>query len=257
MCALERDCEEDRPNEVGLLDDEHIKETCALFCSNYKENVGFMAHVLDGMVKLKYNPWCTCSDCGDQFQLSDYESFSHMVDSNSYHGDGGIGVIMTRIQCSDCIGITQCPKCGDNDLPNTRRPDGGKSDFVNYDFLASVLYEWLEVCWGCASGFECDHLQEWREDIQLRVETPLGKKFYKIEEDMKERYGETNGHKLYEKMLLDVEGRKTINKIRDLLVKDVREEFEYSIGDEWFSERICERICEKVPEQEELIMEEK
>ena len=123
---------------------------------------------------------------------------------------------------------------------------------MNYDFLASVLYEWLEVCWGCASGFECDHLQEWREDIHRRVETPIGKKFYKIEEDMKERYGETNGHKLYEKMLLDVEGRKTINKIRDLLVKDVREEFEHSIGDEWFSERICERICENVPEQDDL-----
>jgi hypothetical protein len=49
MRALDRDSEEDRPNEVGLLDDEHIKETCALFCSNYKGNVGFMAHVLDGI----------------------------------------------------------------------------------------------------------------------------------------------------------------------------------------------------------------
>ena len=57
--------------------------------------------------------------------------------------------------------------------------------------------------------------------------------------------------KLYEKMLLDVEGRKTINKIRDMLEKDAREEFEPSIGDEWFSDR----ICEKVPEQEELMME--
>ena len=253
MRALERDSEEDRPNEVGLLDDEHIKETCALFCSNYKGNVGFMAHVLDGMVKLKYNPWCTCSDCGEQFQLSDYECFSHMVDSDSYHGDGGIGVIMTRIQCSNCIGITQCPKCGENDLPNTSRPDGGKSDFCNYDFLASILYEWLEVCWGCSSGFECDHLQKWNEDMHLRVNTPLGDKFYETEEDLKDKYREVKGHELYEKMLLDVEGRKTINKIRDMLEKDVREEFEPSIGDEWFSDR----ICEKVPEQEELITEEK
>lgn len=253
MQAFDREIEDDRPEEVGLLDDGHIKETCALFCSKYKGNVGFMAHVLDGMVRLKYNPWCTCSDCGEQFQLLGYECFSHMVDSESYHGNGGIGVIMTRIQCDDCIGITRCQKCGDNNLPNRSRPDGGKSDFENYDFLASVLYEWLEVCWGCASGFECDHLQEWREDIHLRVETPLGKKFYEIEEVMKEKYGEEKGHDLYEKMLLDVEGRKTINKIRDMLEKDAREEFEPSIGDEWFSDR----ICEKVPEREELINEEK
>ena len=51
--------------------------------------------------------------------------------------------------------------------------------------------------------------------------------------------------KLYEKMLLDVEGRKTINKIRDMLEKDAREEFEPSIGDEWFSDRIW--ISEKKP----------
>ena len=49
MMAFERSMEEDRPSEIGLLDDEHIKETCALFCSNYKGNVGFMAHVLDGI----------------------------------------------------------------------------------------------------------------------------------------------------------------------------------------------------------------
>ena len=63
---------------------------------------------------------------------------------------------------------------------------------------------------------------------------------------MKERYREVKGHDLYEKMLLDVEGRKTINKIRDLLEKDAREEFEPSIGDELFSDRICEKVPEQV-----------
>lgn len=248
MRALERDREEDRPNEVGLLDDEHIKETCALFCSNYKGNVGFMAHVLDGMVKLKYNPWCTCSDCGEQFQLSDYECFSHMVDSESYHGDGGIGVIMTRIQCSDCIGITQCPKCGNNDLPNTNKPDHGESDFGMYDFLASVLHDWIGVCWGCASAFECDYLTKWDDERRMRVNTKLGDKFCDIQEELELKYKETNGHKLYEKMKRDVEGRKTINRIRDLLEVPARDEFEHSLGDEWFADR----LCEKIPEQDDL-----
>lgn len=248
MMAFERSMEDDRPSEIGLLDNAHLKETCALFCANYKGNVGFMAHVLDKLATFGYAPWCTCSDCGGQFRLCEYEKFGHLIDPDAYHGDGGIGVIMTRIQCETCRSETTCAVCCEPSLPNTRSPDGGKSDFGNYGLLASVLYEWLEVCWGCASGFECDHLREWREDIHQRVETPLGEKFYEIEEDMKEKYREEKGHDLYEKMLLDVEGRKTINKIRDMLEKDAREEFEPSIGDEWFSGR----ICEKAPEQYDL-----
>lgn len=248
MMAFERSLENDRPSEIGLLDDAHLKETCALFCANYKGNVGFMAHVLDKLATFGYAPWCTCSDCGEQFRLCEYEKFGHLIDPDAYHGDGGIGVIMTRILCETCRSEVECSVCGEPCLPNGRNDDRWASDVEMYDLLASILYGWLGVCWACADGFARDHMKKWDESSKYYVETALGEKFDMIEEDLKAKYRETHGHALYEKIRRTSDGRKKINEIRDLLEDSVRKHFGGNFDDYHYKDR----LDEKDPSQEEL-----
>lgn len=250
MQAFDRENEDDRPEEVGLLDDKHAKETCASFCDMYKENVGFMAHVLDGIKKCGYKAWATCTDCGEQFQ-SCFDSFSCHLDNNAYTGDGGIGVIMKRIMCEDCMNTSECPCCNEYDLPNKNATDGGKRDYQNYDFFASVMVDWLGICWGCADGFFREYALKWDEGRGKMLNTELGDKFDDIYESAKEKFGE-DGHDLYKLMENTLEGRKMINKVRDLFEKQAAEydEFKKSmdLDDTWLKDR----LDESVPKQEEL-----
>jgi len=223
--------------EIGSLDSDKIKETCKILCSKYEKNVGMMTNCLDFLLKNGYDVWCTCTDCGEQFQLCDYESFGQMMDRESYRGDGGIGVIMGRVLCEECHEIAECPVCYDLDRPNRRAKDKGEADWKNYDFLYCVLNAWLDVCWGCASGYEYDYLYKWNEEDRHRYRTELGKKYETFENELKEAYGE-DGHALYEEVVKTISGRKTINKIRDLLQDTVEEKFGSSLGDEWFSDRL-------------------
>lgn len=226
----------DRFEEVGRIDEENIKETCRKFCESYKGNVGMMANCLDKMSKLGYASWCTCSDCGEQFQPWDYEELSCSIDSQSYHGDGGIGVIMTRILCDECHSNAECRECFDLDRPNERRNDG-RDDWGDYDFLACVILDWFDVCWGCADRFECDELKRWDKTLEQRVNTDLGERYYKLAGKISEENGDLEGHKLYEELKKTMSGRKRINEIRDLLEDAARNHFGNSFDDDWFADR--------------------
>ena len=250
MQSFDRESEEDRPEEVGILDDEHVKETCRKFCEMYEGNVGFMAYVLDGIEKRGYEAWCTCSDCGEQFQPT-LDSFSAYIDSDAYTGNGGIGVIMKRILCDDCVETTRCPCCTDYSLPNIHAKDGGGGDFKNYDLFASVILDWLGVCWGCADGFFMEYAEWWNEERRMWMNTDLGDRFEEIHEKAKNMFG-AEGHELYKLMENTLEGRKMINKVRDLFEKPAAEydvfKSSLDLDDTWLKDR----LDESVPTQEEL-----
>ena len=239
MEALKRSSEPERPNEIGMIDDEHVKDTCREFCERYSGNVGMMTNCLDKMANMGYDVWCTCSDCGEQFQCGDFEAFGCSIDNGAYTGDGGIGVIMKRVLCDECRQNAECRNCFELGNPNHNKKDGGASDWANYDFLACVLHEWIDVCWGCASGFECDHLYYWDKAANQRFRTKLGLEYENIEEDLKREYG-LDGHELYEEIVKTPGGRKKINKIRDLLHDAVVEHFSPNMYECecWFDDRL-------------------
>ena len=250
MQSFDRESEDERPEEVGMLDKDHILETCGNFCKMYEENVGFMCCVLDGMAKLGYEAYATCTDCGEQFE-SCFDTFSGHIDRNAYTGDGGIGVIMKRIMCEDCMNTSECPCCNEYDLPNRNAKDGGEKDYQNYDLFASVMVDWIGICWGCADGFFRKYGENWNENEHEWVKTPLGEKFDEIYEDAKKKFGE-DGHELYKLMENTIEGRKMINKVRDLFERPVAEYDEFKsrmdLDDTWLKDR----LDESVPRQEEL-----
>ena len=247
MESFKRDREDDRPSEIGMIDEAHIKETCKDFCDKYKGNVGFMVGILDRLANAGFDPWCTCTDCGEQFQLRDYDSFSSMLDRNAYTGDGGIGVIMKRVMCEDCMYESECQCCHENDMPNKNAIDHGKNDYRNYDFFASVVEDWLRVCWGCADGFFREYALKWEEDFRKYINTEIGDKYEEILESAKKTFGdfaEEGEHELYVVMRNTLKGRKMINEVRDLFSKPASE-YEYfkdsmDLDQEWIDERLDE-----------------
>ena len=214
MEALKREREKDRPTEIGLLDDAHIKETCGEFCRRYEGNVGMMVNVLDRLDKMGYDVWCTCSDCKEQFQARDFDSFACSIDEDAYTGDGGIGIIMKRVLCDNCYSDVQCPVCFSLSRPNENKK--GASDWGSYDFLSCLMLDWLNVCCYCADGFDHDHLRKWDEKKRSWDNTELGERFYRIAETLEEKY-DKRGHELYESLAKTPSGRMKINEIRNLL----------------------------------------
>ena len=250
MQSFDREMEDDRPEEIGMLDKDHILETCGRFCKMYEGNVGFMCHVLDGMSRLGYEAYATCTDCGEQFE-SCFDSFCGHIDNNAYTGDGGIGVIMKRVMCEDCMNTSECPCCNEYDVPNKNAKDGGEKDYQNYDLFASVMVDWLGICWGCADGFFREYGEHWDGQAHEWVKTPMGYKYFEIADEAEEKYGE-QGHELYKLMYHTREGRKMINQIRDLFEKPAREYDEFKsrmdLDDAWLKDR----LDESTPEQFEL-----
>jgi len=147
------------------LDEERIKASCERFCREYAGTVGVMAGVLDALNERGYEVWCTCSDCGEQFQLSDYEKFLHLIDENNYHGDGGIGCIFTRIQCEGCRRDTECPKCFEPNLPSVKDVKEGHA-YDHWTFQERFVGIWMGVCDCCAYNFlSKEEYRHWRDDL--------------------------------------------------------------------------------------------
>lgn len=240
MQVISGETERDDFQEIGRIDPKHIKATCKAFCESYKRNVGMMTHALDKLCDLGYEAWCTCSDCGEQFQKGNYETFGLSSDSNSYTGDSGIGVIYKRVLCDTCHDEAECPKCCELDRPNVFAKDKGARDWTDYDFLACVIYDWLNVCWGCANGYELDYLYRWDETLKKRVQTPLGAEYNDLKDKIDEKYDlhVNDAHDVYEEMKKTLSGRKQINAIRALLHESVKEHFEHSIDDSYFDDRL-------------------
>lgn len=151
--------ERDEFQEVGRLDDEHIKETCRTFCASYHGNVGMIIQCMDGLRRLGYESWVTCTDCGEQFQPGDYEDFESSIDRDAYTGDGGIGIILKRVLCDECRMDVECPHCCAPSRPNSRI-----IDFEHlYDKVTGkerFLMEWYGVCEYCADSYLHDNKEE-------------------------------------------------------------------------------------------------
>lgn len=232
----------ERPNfqEIGQIDAANIKTTCKDFCRTYSGNVGMMVNVLDGLADLGYSPWCTCTDCGDQFQLCGYESFSELVDCNSYRGDGGIGTIMDRIMCEECHTVTECNSCWEYNKPNQNATSS--ETWSNYDTLACIFLDWIDVCYSCTERFECRHLKTWDGVNAKFINSSLGEKYYAIENALIEDHG-CEGQFLYDELKKTVDGRKKINEIRDLLAESAGEFFKHSVSEDLFSDRLsCKNV---------------
>lgn len=240
MQVISGETERDKFEEIGRVDPKHIKATCKAFCERYKCNVGMMTHALDKLCDLGYEAWCTCSDCGEQFQKGNYETFGLSADSNSYTGDGGIGVIYKRVLCDTCHEEAQCPNCCNLDRPNAFAKDKGARDWENYDFLACVIYDWLNICYGCTDGYELDNLYRWDETLKRRVRSPLGAEYANLEDEINENYDldVNHGHEVYETMKKTRAGRKQINAIRAFLHESVKKYFGHSIDDSYFDDRL-------------------
>ena len=237
MEVVNGELERYRFDEVGSVDKEHAKETCRRFCDGYRSNVGMMVRVLDWLASHGYEAWCTCSDCGEQFQLGDYESFSCSMDENAYTGDGGIGVVLRRILCDECHEQTECRACGELNRPNRNAYDEGESAWSDYDFLSCLLLDWLDVCWSCSNHYEYTKLKKWDEERGRRVNTEIGEQYYELEEKLEEKYDET-GRELYDKMKESGEGRLEINEIRELLEDSVKSHFKSYLSGDWFLDRL-------------------
>lgn len=206
-------------HEVGLLDDKNIKETCRKLVSDCCD-MGFVASCLDGLQECGYRPWCKCSDCGEMFQLHDFERFSDVLDTDSYRGSGGLRIIYNRIICEHCREEVECPVCHKFELPNKRT---GKNTTA-YSFLERLMYEWLGVCDCCAS------------DFIYRINPSIGDELTKIETSLDDKF-ELQGSELYDAV---AEKRPTeVNYIRDLLEKDAWKAFHGFVYDEnRYEERI-------------------
>lgn len=145
------------------LDDGHARESCREFCAGCGDDAGVMCTVLDGLLELEYDAWCVCSDCGRMFQPHEHERFSHLLDTDSYHGDGGIGVVFTRVQCESCREETECPRCGRPDLPARL---GGRHRYDSYTDAESFLGQWLGFCTTCLGDFTAaDGHAHWEDEI--------------------------------------------------------------------------------------------
>lgn len=240
MEVVNGELERDKFEEVGPIDKDHAKETCRRFCDGYRYNVGMMVRVLDWLASHGYEAWCTCSDCGEQFQLGDYESFSCSIDDNAYVGDGGIGVVLKRVLCDECREMTECRACGEPNRPSRNASDEGESEWINYDFLSCLLLDWLDVCWSCSAYYEHEKLKKWDEKAERFVNTEIGEKYYELEEKLEVKYDEAD-RELYDEMKKSGEGRKEINEIRDLLEDSVKSHFKNCLSGDWFPDRLEEK----------------
>ena len=224
------------------LDDESIRKSCERFCREYSGTVGVMAGVLDALAERGYEVWCTCSDCGKQFQLSDYEKFSYLIDGNNYHGDGGIGCVFTRIQCEECHRDTECPKCYEPNLPTRQDIESGHA-YDGWTFRERFIGVWVGVCDCCACNFfyEDEH-KHWDEELD-NLEEIIDKGKKQLDhyiEAMKEIGGrseaelETLRNKNWGN--LATQWAKMINDMRDKMENDVVDHF--SDCADWASRRI-------------------
>ena len=100
-----------------------------------------------------------------------------------------------------------------------------------------VIHAWFDVCYGCASRFELDHLYYWDDEKNCMFRTSIGEEYEKIEEGLKRGYG-LEGHELYEEIVKTPAGRKKINKIRDLLYEAAKAHFSSNFDDGWFDDRL-------------------
>lgn len=190
-----------------------------LFCRRLDGDAGMMCGVLDKVAELedengyRYNPLCVCSECGKEFHHRDidYENFSDLIDTNAYHGNGGVGVVYTTVFCPKCHEAATCPECNETNI----RLDGGKPDISGLDSNGKFMYQWLGVCEFCASGF-------FRE--RPRFEAAMGE----FEEWLFEGGDKPENRK---------ELIRRVNALRDRFAEEAREHFTQGWG---FDERVNE-----------------
>lgn len=205
-----------------------VKESCRRFCSGCGDDAGVMCAVLDGLLDLGYDAWCTCSDCGEQFRPTEYGSFGALLDPEAYHGNGGIGVVMTRVQCGRCHAETECPKCGRPDLP----PHGeGEHRYGHYTDAERFLGQWAGVCRTCIDRFFRERgYSHWRDEVDgLAAMFDADASWLNGRVEAMKADGEdpaaAETHRASLEKELREKWRKAVNALRDRMEDDVEEHF--------------------------------
>ncbi len=161
---------------VYPMDEGHAKPSCEALFLRHSRNPGLAAGVVDRLAGLGCEVWGTCSDCGAQFQLHDYERFEDLLDPEAYHGDGGIGIVLTRLLCEDCRREVECPGCFGMDCPNRAVLDPGH-EYDDVWYRQAFVMKRTGVCVHCADSF-LDRHREWRDeidDLETRIDESVAK----------------------------------------------------------------------------------
>ena len=142
--------------EFDISTKEKVTETCKTICQVHKD-VYFGATLADVLRDEGYEGYgFICSDCGEFIEDTDYESFKQCVDSEAYHGIGGLAVAHTRIVCDDCRRACECPFCFDLNLPTKQEQESGHAcDHMNYQ--TEFFYKFVGCCEYCADMFVYNH----------------------------------------------------------------------------------------------------
>lgn len=164
MGVVNGDIKRNNWTDYGLLDSEHIVDVCKKFCEDHSGDVSMIVKCLDALRRAEYDPVCICTECGNTFADFDYDSYEAYIDREAYHGNGGVGVYMTRILCPNCVERVECPTCHGFRLPND--PVGETVESLGYDSFAKLIYEWAGICDSCADKLLWDLPDSIREETR-------------------------------------------------------------------------------------------
>ena len=153
--------------EYDVSSKEKVTELCKSLAT-YRD-VCVQASVANMLARAGYDgAGCTCTDCGKFFESSEnayFEDdegggFHNCIDKDAYVGDGGVGVIVTRIVCDDCRYTSECPACCGTHNPTTKDLED-KDYWKEQDFSKKFAYDELGICEFCWERFQYDHDGRW------------------------------------------------------------------------------------------------
>ena len=154
--------------EYDISSKEKVTELCKSFAT-YRD-VCAQASVANMLMRAGYDgAGCTCTDCGEFFESSEYAYFEddegggfyNCVDKDAYVGCGGFAIDMTRIVCDECRWTSECRACCDLNIPVKKGTH--EADVEHMDFEARFGYEMAGVCEYCWERFVDRHDRKSKE----------------------------------------------------------------------------------------------
>jgi len=208
--------------EFDISTPENVTDTCKKMCNAFYD-VYFHAAIAQKLSDEGYEgAGIVCTRCKKFVTHTDREDFSNCIDSESYHGIGGLAVAHTSILCDDCRYECECESCFEIAYPE------------NMSFEDKFFWDWLKVCDGCnwkvfdrykgAPGCENDLRAQFNEaeakiggmDEELNKYLEVMKsngtpdaELERLREENEERFGARRNE--------------ILNELRDKLQKDVEE----------------------------------
>ena len=154
--------------EYDISSKEKVTELCKSLAT-YRD-VCVQASVANMLMRAGYDgAGCTCTDCGEFFESSEYAyfeddeggGFHNCIDKDAYVGCGGLAVDMTRIVCDECRWTSECRVCCDLNIPIKKGTH--EADVEQMDFEARFGYEMAGVCEYCWDRFVRRHDRKSKE----------------------------------------------------------------------------------------------